>query len=77
MLRKALRTVLGSAGMEELFRNGEGFANLCGWGLFAERTDSEDMNRHTDRQGSANRPRVISQRCASQTEATLQQAKAL
>lgn len=58
----------------QIFVDGD---KLLRQGLFAERTDSEDMNRHTDRQGSANRPRVISQRCASQTEATLQQAKAL
>lgn len=58
----------------QIFVDGD---ELLRQGLFAERTDSADMNRHTDRQGSANRPRVTSQRCASQTEATLKQAKAL
>ena len=61
---KALQIFVGG---DELLRQG----------LFAEQKDSADMNRHTDRQGSANRHRVTSQRCASQTEATLKQAKVL
>ena len=60
--------------MEELCRTGKGFANVDGdkplrQGLFAEGTGSADMNRHIDRQGSAKRHSITSQRSACQTEA--------
>ena len=58
----------------QIFVDGD---ELLRQGLFVERSDTAGMNRHTDRQGSASRHRVTSQRCASRTEATLQQAKAL
>ena len=68
--------------MEGFCRIGKGFANVDGdkplrQGLFAEETGSADMNRHVDRQGSAKRHSITSQRSACQTEAGSETGKKL
>lgn len=79
MLRKGSTNSPGFCCMEELREMGKALQifvdgdSTLKTGTFAERTDSEDMNRHTDSKALQTGPE-LPVRDASQTEATLKQA---